>query len=90
MTAGKADLSSLQRRQIAEVFGRKKMSVVVVTDDSIARYITTALTWLGVDIKAFRWEDMRQAVQHLGEPDAHGEHLIEIIDELKRACLPQR
>jgi len=85
-TVGKGELNSLQRKQIAGVFSSKKIGVVVVTDDSIARHIATAISWLGVDIKAFPWKELRHAIQHVGAVGIHEERMIQIIGELKRAC----
>jgi hypothetical protein len=89
-TVGSGELNSLQRKQIAELFSKKKIGVAVVTDERIIRHIVTAISWLGVDIKPFPWNELRQAVQHLGAVGVHEDRLIRTVHDLKEACAKER
>jgi hypothetical protein len=89
-TGGPGEMTSVQRKQVADVFSKKKIGVAVVTDERIVRHFVTAISWLGVDIKAFAWKDLRDAVRHLGAVGAHEERLIQIVQDLKKACEMER
>lgn len=89
-TVGSGELNSLQRRQIAEVFSKKRIGVAVVTDQSIIRHIVTGISWLGVDIKPFPWKDIRLAIRHLGVSGVHEDRLIQIVNDLKKSALLER
>lgn len=84
--AGPGEMSSVQRKQVAEVFNRRKVRVAVVTDETISRYIVTAISWLGVDIKAFPWKGLRDAIRHLGAFGPREERFVQIVQELKSAA----
>lgn len=89
-TGGPGEMTSVQRTQIADVLSKKKISVVVVTDETIVRHFVTALSWLGVDIKSFPWKDLRQAVQHLGMFGIHEERLVKVVRDLREATTMER
>src|SRR5690242_17139423 len=52
---GVIDVTSVQRKLISTELSRKRIPVAAVTDERVIRGIATAVSWLGVDIKAFAW-----------------------------------
>ena len=86
-TLGTAELTSVQRKQVSEVLVRKKIGVAVVTDQPIVRHLVTAVSWLGVDVRAFPWTEVRQAAQHLGATGMQEERVLDALAELRAACL---
>ena len=62
---GKPDATSLQRKQIADVLKEHNIRTATVTDDSLTRGLVTAISWLGANIKAFSWSEMKDALRYL-------------------------
>lgn len=69
-TTGSIETTSLQRKEVFELVKVKKIRVAVVTDDRMVRGIVTAASWVGVDVNAYAWGDLRDAIRSLGaRPD---------------------
>jgi hypothetical protein len=63
---GLFEVSSIQRKQLSSILMQRKIPIAAVTDEKLVRGIATAASWLGVNIKAFAWIELRQAIRHLG------------------------
>lgn len=77
VTVGRAVVNSLQRKKAAEVLVKNNVQTIVVTDDSLTRGIATAVSWLGVRLKAYRWTDLDRAVMMLQMPESDGKSITE-------------
>jgi len=66
-TVGPVETTSLQRKLAFDATRSKGLRVAVVTDEKMVRGIVTAASWVGVNAKAFPWDELRDAVRHLGE-----------------------
>jgi hypothetical protein len=86
-TFGSATLTSLQRKQVSDVLSSKKIRVAVVTDDKIVQYMATAVSWLGVNLKAFPWSELSNAVRHVGAIGIQEQRILQAVYELRKACL---
>lgn len=66
VSVGTLQLTSLQRKQVAEVVTRRSIPIAAVTDERLVRGVVTAISWLGANIKAFSWAEMQDALVYLG------------------------
>jgi hypothetical protein len=82
---GSIEVSSVQRQRFAENWKVKKFPVAVVTNERLVRGLVTATSWLGVNIKAFDWTDLRVAVRHLGATESEAE-VLRVIQTLMQQC----
>jgi hypothetical protein len=80
---GASEVNSVQRKIAADVFKIRKIPVVIVTESSLVRGIVTAVSWLGADVKAFDWIDLRKGLDHLNVTGLQQEQVVEIITRLK-------
>ncbi len=81
---GAAETTSLQRKNVAEVFKTRGIAVVVVTDSSLVRGIATAVAWLGVTkVTAVDWPELRKGLEHLGVTGSQQERAVKIIQRMK-------
>ncbi len=62
-STGPAHVNSSQRKHFAETFRQAK--VATVSDHRITRGIITAMGWLGLQIRAFGWDRLRDAIEFL-------------------------
>jgi hypothetical protein len=83
LSVGSVEVNSIQRKAMIDVLNAKKISVVVVTDDSIVRGLVTAANWLGVNVKAFSWKESEKGVVALGFTDASGRRILQVVHDLK-------
>jgi hypothetical protein len=83
---GQPENSSIRRQQAVEIMKKKKVSVAMVTDDKIVRGLATAASWLGADVKAFSWVQMREATRHLSLSASIEERVIETVMNFKASC----
>lgn len=65
-SVGKTEVSSVQRKEAAEILKRRGIRVAAVTDDTLVRGLVTAISWLGANISAFSWTNARDALKDLG------------------------
>lgn len=63
---GKVETSSLQRKQSAETLKARGIRTAVLTDDTLVRGVVTAVSWLGANVNAFAWNDLKSAFSYLG------------------------
>jgi hypothetical protein len=83
---GAVKASSVQRKKIADVVKEKGIPIGVVSDDRLIRGMVTAVSWLGVDVKAFSWAELEAAVVYLKMPAIMTNHVRMAIDGLKAEC----
>jgi hypothetical protein len=60
---GAIQISSSQRSQFAAEFRSKRTAVL--SDHTVSRGVVTALSWLGMDIKAWKWSEVDSALDFL-------------------------
>jgi hypothetical protein len=82
---GAVNVTSHQRKLAADALVKRKVPVVVVADDRITRGMVTAVSWLGVNIKSFSWEEIRPAVKHLGVPAWLEDRCVEVSFQYRKA-----
>jgi len=82
-TIGAIETNSVQRKAASNVLKVRKIPVVVVTSASIVRGIVTAVSWLGVDIKAFDWPDLQKGMDSLGVTGSQQDRAVEILLRMK-------
>jgi hypothetical protein len=68
LAIGQTSLTSVQRKEAADIAKSQKVASAVVTDDRLVRGMLTALSWLGVDVKAYSWDQLSDALDHLAVP----------------------
>jgi hypothetical protein len=86
---GAVELTSVQRKSASEAVKRRNVPVAVVTDDRLVRGIVTAVSWLGVDIKAFSWGEVRPALQHLQVRPGAVDRAFMGLTNLRNACMSE-
>lgn len=86
-SVGSVEVNSIQRKLMIDVLNAKKIPVAVVTDDSIVRGLVTAAHWLGVNVKAFPWKDVENAIVHLGITPPRVERVLEVTLRMKNDAL---
>lgn len=83
LDAGPTELTSTQRKTIAEVASRRKLLVVAVTDERMTRGIVTAVSWLGANIKAYAWDELRVAVKQLAVSEKTANEIVDMALRMK-------
>jgi hypothetical protein len=84
---GAISVNSRQRRKLVAVMHDKRVAAVL--GSSVARGIATALSWMGLKIRAFAWKDLAGSLEYLDSPRVTVEQGIEIVQEmLVRAKAP--
>jgi hypothetical protein len=78
-TMGDIDVTSTQRKLAADSARTRKMPVAVVADSKVVRGMVTAVSWLGVDIKSFGWDELPQAMTFLKVSSATEKRAIEVV-----------
>jgi hypothetical protein len=64
--AGETAPDAKQRGELKAVFGGSRQQTATVTNSKLAKYIITALAWLGLPGRAFSPEQADSAAAHLG------------------------
>ncbi|NVB36895.1 hypothetical protein G6O69_03575 [Pseudenhygromyxa sp. WMMC2535] len=83
VSQGAVSLSSTQRKRVADALAKSGGKSVVLTDDRMVRGIATAVSWLGINVVAFRWSQLDEAMTATGAPPA-------IADEMAKSILEFR
>jgi hypothetical protein len=83
VTLGAVEVSSVHRKEIFETTKSRGTKVGVVTDERVVRGIVTAASWMGVNVKAFSWEDLRKAAQYLGAEDMQEQQVVDAVNRLR-------
>lgn len=80
-SVGFINLHTVQRKRAAEVMKKKAAKTAVITDEMLIRGVVTAISWMGADIKAFKWDEMHLALRHL---DVSPQTTIRAMDAVRR------
>jgi hypothetical protein len=80
---GTVEVSSVKRKQGAEILKRRRISAAIVNDDRLVRGMVTAVSWLGVDMKPFASADLGPAIHYLGGA-TYESRIVAYIDDQKR------
>jgi hypothetical protein len=83
-TVGDVEVTSVQRKLASEAAKSKKLPIAVVTDSGLVRGMVTAVSWLGVDIKAFPWVEVPQALRHLQIAEVTYARAMTTIERFRR------
>ncbi len=81
-TLASLDMTSVQRGQVAKEFKGKRTAAV--TDNSVARGVATALGWLGLQIRAWSWDDIQLALVYLELNEDEQKIILGLMDTLRR------
>lgn len=82
---GSFEVNSIQRKASADAAKKRKIKVVIVTDDRLVRGLVTAVSWMGTDIKAFSASETAEALKYLKVTGPALLRAQEAIRELKVA-----
>jgi len=82
-TVGPINMTSLQRKQGAEISDELQITNAVVTDEQIVRGFMTALSWVGVKIKGFSWADLDEAIRYLQLPPDMVDRVSQTVMDLR-------
>jgi hypothetical protein len=85
---GSAEVTSLQRKKFVDLSKVKPFPVAVVTDERVVRGLVTAISWLGVNVKAFAWSELHDATKHLGMDETLETNVVDAIKDLMKQCGP--
>jgi len=68
LSIGSVGINSVQRKAIAEAV--KGRSLAAVLQSPVVRGILTAMSWFGINVKPFSWQNLRDSISYLGaDPD---------------------
>lgn len=84
LNLGSVALTSVQRREVGNLVQEQGIISAVVTDDKMIRGVVTAISWFGGNIKAYSWDELKEAVKFLGVTPE--ERIVGIAHRLKREC----
>jgi hypothetical protein len=87
---GVVEVTSLQRKLISGVLIERRIPVAAVSDEKIVRGLVTAVSWLGVNIKAFSWTDLTDAVKHLQVSPLYQEKVVAAALQMRAAHSPKQ
>jgi hypothetical protein len=84
---GAISVNSRQRRKLVAAMHDKRVAAVL--GSSVARGIATALSWMGLKIRAFAWKDLAGSFEYLDSSRVTIDEGVEIVREmLVRAKAP--
>jgi hypothetical protein len=83
---GAVRITAGQRKEVGELVKERKLKVSTLADSAITRGIITAISWVGVDIKAFSNAHVDQAVAWLGADAALGAKLRQTYQRLEESA----
>ena len=64
--SGPTEMTSVQRKAAAEIAKDRGIFTVTITNERLTRGIVTAVSWLGMNIKAYSWDELRTGIRQLG------------------------
>ena len=86
-TTGSSELTSVQRKASTDALAARSIIAHVITDSRLVRGIVTAASWLGLNAKAYAWEDIDKALVDIGKSigldDGDKEKIRTTVQELK-------
>lgn len=85
LDAGPNEITSVQRKRIADIARDRGLFVIIVTNERMTRGIVTALSWLGANVKAFSWDDIQRAVDLIGDEELRPEILRTAL-QMRKDC----
>ncbi len=83
---GAAKINSVQRKMAADAIEGKGIPIAVVTDERLVRGIVTAAAWLGMNVKAFSWSHLDDALRYLSIPSSKVRAIERVIEDLQQAA----
>ena len=87
-TVGQGEIDSVKRKQASDILSGKKIRVAVVTDERLVRGFVTAAGWLGVNIKAFSWIEVKDAIRYVGfAGDAAIDQIYKVVFTLRQEAI---
>jgi hypothetical protein len=89
-SVGALEVSSLQRKAANEVLKVRGIPMTVLTDSGLVRGLVTAASWLGLNISAFEWGDMRSALRQLKVNKVTEDRAVIALAQLRDACLDKK
>jgi hypothetical protein len=78
---GAVELTSVQRSQLTEVLKGKR--IAGLTENAVARGVITALSWFGLQIRAWSWNKTSEAFDYLELPEAQRATALELLQLLR-------
>ncbi|HEX2573555.1 MAG TPA: hypothetical protein VH877_28660 [Polyangia bacterium] len=84
LNLGSVSLNSVQRREVGSLVQSQGIVSAVVTDDRMIRGVVTAISWFGGNVKAYSWDELKEAIKFLGVGPE--ERIVAIAHRLKREC----
>lgn len=81
ISIGNVEMTSIQRKQGAEVVKERGIVSLVVTDSRLVRGVVTAVGWLGARVSAYSLKDMDKAVEDL---DISGPLKDDVLQRIER------
>lgn len=83
VSLGTVTINSVQRKKAADILKKRGAFAVVITDDRLTRGIATAVSWFGVNVKAFAWNDIDGALKAVKAP-------ADVEERMKKSILAFR
>ncbi len=84
VTMGSTEMSSIQRKEVIDILKRRNMQSTIVTEDKIVRGAATAASWFGVEVEAFSWDKLKDAIKRVRLAPPLDERLHSWILQMKR------
>jgi len=81
---GRTESSSVQRKQASDILKSRGIRTAVMTDDTLVRGAVTAIGWLGVNVDAFPWSKLREALKYLGLTGAAADLAMDQLAKLRQ------
>lgn len=83
LSLGPVQMTSVQRKISGDVLRSRNVRVAGIADDRLTRGIVTAVSWMGVNIKAFSWAELDEAIKYLEVQAAN-------VDKVRQLSLDYR
>jgi hypothetical protein len=82
--------SSVQREELAQISGRKKYKISVVSNASIVRFMVSSIALFNPEIQSFLPADWRKGLMHLGVPSTEVKKLERAIRDIGQRPTAER
>ncbi|HEX2567920.1 MAG TPA: hypothetical protein VH877_00090 [Polyangia bacterium] len=83
---GAVEANSAQRKLAVDTVKGKNVPVAIVSDQALTRGIVTAASWLGANIRAFSWSELREATEFLQIRASLQGRVIDTLMRLRNAA----
>lgn len=84
---GVVEVNSVQRNLMGNALYSRKIPVAAITDEALIRGIATAMSWIGVKIKAFPWSDLNKGIEYLGVKEPWAAQMAAYLNDLRKRYL---